>query len=248
MEKAVRVLLQYPEPSCAVMNQLGNMYSRTGNLEKAAAEYERCIAAEPENTTYIENAAAVYIELDKVSRAEELLRRGLTIEPSAGQYNLMGNVAVMLGEYSRAEKAYETALEREPENNGIRANFADLLYSMGNYKQAREVINADAEFAASQTGAALSEKITEALEIRYTCSSCGREWIAPRDVPEQGQLRLHGELPDESPAGECPQCGRLYCVACAKQHMDEGRFICKYCGVHLKLLDNRVKYIVSRYI
>jgi tetratricopeptide (TPR) repeat protein/DNA-directed RNA polymerase subunit RPC12/RpoP len=247
-EEAAAILLQFPEGPCAVMNQLGNIYARQGKFEAAAAAYEKCIEGEPKNTAYIENAASVYIELDQISRAEELLRKGLSTAPSAGQYNLMGNVAVLLGEYSRAEQAYEAGLELGPENSGIRSNFAELLCTLGDFKRAKKIVESDAAFAGSSRGAVLLGKIREGLEARYTCSSCGREWIVPKDVPEQGRMLLRGELPDECPAGECPDCGRLYCVACAKRHLDEGRFICEHCGKRLKLLDNRIKYLVSRYM
>lgn len=247
-EEAAAILLQYPDGSCAVSNQLGNIYARQGKFEAAAAAYEKCIEGEPENTAYIENAASVYIEMDTISRAEELLRKGLSIAPSAGQYNLMGNVAVILGEYSRAEQAYEAGLDLDPGNGSIRSNFAELLCTLGNFHRAKNIVESDGTFAASPRGGELLGKIREGLEVRYTCASCGREWIVPKDVPEQGRMLLRGELPDESPAGECPDCGRLYCVACAKRHLDEGRFICEYCGVRLKLLDNRIKYLVSRYM
>ena len=246
--EAVTILRQFPGASCAVSNQLGNIFARQKLFDEAAAEYEKCLEKEPDNAAYIENAASVYIEVDKIARAEELLRKGLSARPTAGQYNLMGNVAVILGEYSRAEKAYEAGLELDPEDRGLRANFAELLCTLGNYRRALKVAEADSTFAASSRGAALTEKIRDGLEVRYSCSLCGREWVVPKEVPEQGQLRLRGELPDESPAGECPRCGRLYCVGCAKQQLDGGRFICELCGEHLKLLDNRIKYIVSRYI
>lgn len=246
--EAVHLLEGFPGESGKVWNQLGNIRSRRGDFAAAAEAYEHCLAEDPDNTDYIGNAASVYIELEEYSRAEELLRRGLEIEPGGRQYNLMGTVAMKLGEYSRAEKAYEAGLALEPENRGIRGNLVDLLCTLGNFTKARKILEADEGFRETPKGAGLEKKISEGLEVRYVCSSCGREWIAPKNVEEQGVLRLRGELPDESPAGECPGCGALYCVACAKDHLDEGRFTCKHCGTHLKLLDERIKYLVSRYI
>ncbi len=247
-EEALGLLEGFPEGNCAVWNQLGNMYADMRAYDKAAAEYEKCIAEDPENLHYLENAASVYIEMDKVPQAEELLRRGLELEPTSQLYNLMGNVAVMLGEYTRAEEAYRAGLELDAENQILRCNYADMLYSLGNYTKAQTVLKADPDISEIQRGAALLQKIADALEIHFHCTLCGREWVVPRDVPEQGTVRFRGEPPDESPAGECPQCGVLYCVECAKEHLEEGRFVCEKCGAHLKLLDERIKYLVSRYI
>ena len=54
--------------------------------------------------------------------------------------------------------------------------------------------------------------------------------------------------PDESPAGICPRCGKVYCIACRKDDLVENRFTCPDCGETLKLSDNRLRYLVRQYI
>jgi transposase-like protein len=51
--------------------------------------------------------------------------------------------------------------------------------------------------------------------------------------------------PDEFPAGACPECGKTYCIGCAKEHVDEnGRFMCPECQKNLKLSDDGLKKII----
>jgi predicted RNA-binding Zn-ribbon protein involved in translation (DUF1610 family) len=54
--------------------------------------------------------------------------------------------------------------------------------------------------------------------------------------------------PDESPAGACPRCGNIYCIACRKAELSDSRFTCPDCGEALKLSDNRLRYLVRESI
>jgi hypothetical protein len=58
---------------------------------------------------------------------------------------------------------------------------------------------------------------------------------------------LVGEPPRESPAGECPDCGRVYCIECAMEGLEDGRFRCLECKTPLKLRNDHLKYLVNRY-
>ena len=51
--------------------------------------------------------------------------------------------------------------------------------------------------------------------------------------------------PDEFPAGSCPDCGRTYCIGCAKRRIDKsGHFICPKCKVNLKLNEEGLRKII----
>jgi len=90
-------------------------------------------------------------------------------------------------------------------------------------------------------------RIRDITEEHFECAECGRKWWVPRDIPEQSQVRLYGEPPGEMPAGICPSCGRVYCVACASGHMENQRFLCASCGGPLKLSKNGLKYLALQY-
>jgi len=70
----------------------------------------------------------------------------------------------------------------------------------------------------------------------------------PRDLPRQSSANVRAMPPDESPAGECPCCGRIFCIACRKAGLVDSRFTCPDCGEALKLTDNRLRYLVRESI
>jgi tetratricopeptide (TPR) repeat protein len=254
--KAETLLLTLASGSAPVYNQLGNIYARRRQYKNAAKQYEMALGLDPKNPIYLENAAGVFIEVDELTRAEELLRKGLEIEPSSSLYKLMGYIAVKLGEYSRAEKSYEAGLALDPGNSFIRLDLAELWFSLGRYEGAKKLLeegphlNENPQPQADKNPAikALLDKIRDQLESAFFCGLCGMEWRVPKEVPEQGQLLVKGELSDASPAGECPECGAVYCVGCAKEYLDDGRFLCPKCGVRLKLGGDQIKYIVAKYL
>jgi tetratricopeptide (TPR) repeat protein len=231
-----------------ISNQIGNIFVKMGNLEKAAAEYERGLRAHPDDMDLLQNAASVYMELDMYGRADELLRRALDVSPDSEVYNLMGNLTVLTGELERAETLYRMGMEADPGNHLLRGNYADLLIRRKKYREADDLLSAGRVYAESPRGRRQKEEIADALEIRLECFSCGLTWKAPRDIEPQQELRIRGEPPAECPAGRCPQCGRVYCVGCGKRHLEGDRFVCAGCGVPLKLSDDYIRYIVSNYV
>ena len=54
--------------------------------------------------------------------------------------------------------------------------------------------------------------------------------------------------PDDSPAGACPSCGKIFCIACRKDQLQDSRFTCPDCGEGLKLSDNRLRYLVRLHL
>jgi transcription elongation factor Elf1 len=78
-----------------------------------------------------------------------------------------------------------------------------------------------------------------------SCSHCERTWKVNKTEIDVPPLRLYSEPPDELPAGTCPDCGKTFCIGCAKESLDaDGRFICKNCGKNLKLIDSGLKKII----
>jgi predicted RNA-binding Zn-ribbon protein involved in translation (DUF1610 family) len=90
----------------------------------------------------------------------------------------------------------------------------------------------------------LRAEIEEATTEPLSCAHCGRAWRVPRDLPAQSAASIRGMPPDQSPAGACPSCGKIYCIACRKADLLDSRFTCPDCGVPLKLTDNRLRYLV----
>ena len=241
-------LLRSRSETAPLLNQLGNLLSRDGDYERAAFTYERAARLAPGDRTILLNCAAACIESDRVLRAEEILGRILEDEHDSGAYNLMGNAALIKGEYARADAAYNEALKADPSNKDAAINLACLQVDRSNYEDARTTIEKHLSETESPRLTAVKEKVRQETELEIVCCRCERMWKVDKNIADQPPLRLRGELPDESPAGQCPQCGKVFCISCAKATLAEGRFQCMDCGVSLKLSSEHLKMIVARYV
>ncbi|HET6451443.1 MAG TPA: tetratricopeptide repeat protein [Spirochaetia bacterium] len=246
-QEAVDALEAAVGESARTTNQRGNMLARSGDHAGAVAAYESAIRQDPSNPVYKENCAAACLELDMVHRAEELLAQVEPDHPSASVYNLLGQVAVLKGERARAEAAFSAGLERDPDNPDIAVNLALLNRDRGRHEAARDlllrVLASHPDHARART---FLDRFRAERETRLQCSTCGREWWVPRDLPPQPALRVRGEPPADAPAGRCPACSRLYCVGCAASHVRQMRFFCPEDGEFLRLSEDALKWLLTR--
>jgi predicted Zn-dependent protease/predicted RNA-binding Zn-ribbon protein involved in translation (DUF1610 family) len=241
-DKALAALTAFPDDSGA-RNEAGNILARAGRVEEAAREYEKACYIEPGNAEYEANLAAAYFDQERYSDAEERIKKSLDLEASPRAYLIVGNLAAVYGDWPRAETAYRVGLEAAPKN-------ADLLFAMGrNYVGARKLAKAEDcrdRLMAIDPGKAkrLDDEIAETMTESLSCASCGRVWRVPRDLPAQSGANIRAMPPDDSPAGACPRCGKIFCIACRKDSLVDNRFTCPDCGETLKLQDNRLRYLV----
>jgi hypothetical protein len=159
-------------------------------------------------------------------------------------------VAVKKGEFPRAESACRAALAIDSNHLPSLLNLGWIYSSTGRWDEVREILvrleamDLDEEAAARSAG--LRQRLKDSMTRLIPCASCGRSWRVPRDPPAVPSLRLRAMPPDDLPAGSCPECGRTYCIGCAKQHLDkDGRFTCPACGRTLKLINGGLKKIVA---
>jgi tetratricopeptide (TPR) repeat protein len=245
LDEALAVLEGGDDPR--ILNQRGTLHVRAGRFDAAVREYEAAIRADPANRAYRENCAAACLEVDLVSRAEELLAGLAREQPTASVYNLLGNVAGLRGERQRAEIAWAAGLALEPRNVDIRANLAAMHADRGAWQRARELVDEALALAPGHAHALrLDARIKAEHEISLACDGCGRTWWVPKEIPPQPAFTARGEPPGDAPAGRCERCGRLYCVACASAHVVEGRLTCADCGGRLKLSDDALRWLFHR--
>ncbi|HVP20064.1 MAG TPA: tetratricopeptide repeat protein, partial [Spirochaetia bacterium] len=169
--------------------------------------------------------------------------------PSASVYNLLGNVAVLKGELIRAEMAFSTGLRLTPDDPDLLVNLAMLHLQKNDYARAKPMLE---RVIADHPDHARAKRVFDRArgqrETLISCSECGRQWWAPRDLSAQPGLKIRGEPPADAPAGRCPKCGRVYCVGCASAHVRDMRFCCGSCGELLKLSEDSLKWLLARSI
>jgi|GEM_PF-631515 len=213
-------------------------------LNAAAREYLKATNLEPYAAEYQTNLAAAYIELERYADAEERLRKALDQGGGPRALLLTGNLARVYGDFPRAEAAYRLGLQASPEDPDLLLALGATYVSLRNFSKAEEVVGRLASSAPDKADR-LRGEILEATTEPLSCSSCGRAWRVPRDLPAQSAANIRAMPPDDSPAGACPSCGKIFCIACRKADLSEDkRFTCPDCGEPLKLSDPRLRYLV----
>ena len=226
-----------------VLNQRGNIHSRLNDFPAAVEAYEAAHKADHARTDIMLNLAAASIETDAFSRAEELLVRVLDSGDSGQAYNLLGNLASLKGEYSRAEAAFRKAVETVPGYIDAVCNLAELYMNREKLNDAEILLGGLKVKEPGERYTALKKRLYKLRMSVYRCSNCGEEWVVPKKLPEQPALQLVGEPPDNMPGGKCVECGKIYCIGCVKDKLSEGRLVCLDCGARLKLSEDWMRYL-----
>ncbi len=252
IEEALKVnglILNRHGDDARLYNQEGNLFVLKGDYPHALVSYEKALKLERDNPDYLRNCASTCIELDMILRSEELLTRLLDLSPTPETYNLLGHLALIKGENARAEAALNEGLELEPENMDLQLNKAALYIEMRRIDEARNIIQKILTANPEETKAKrLLERIHEEFDERLQCAVCGTVWWVPNELPPQPAMRLRGHPPDDCPAGRCAQCGKVYCIRCAQEHLVENRFVCADCGEVLRVSEDSLKYLVHEYV
>ena len=238
------------DPDGILANCAGNLLVSAGRFDEANDKYRKALVAAPGNVEYLCNRASCLMELGLFGEADELLAKAHTITPtSPAILEMIAFVATRKGEYARAEQACRWALEVDPNHPQSLLTLAWVLLTLGRHDESQKIVK-DLEKLELKKDLIKSR---EELELRLDdliyqnieCSSCDRHWKVLRDPPPTPSVKLVAMPPDDLPAGTCLECGKTYCIACAKTNLDpQGRFICPSCTKSLKLINEGIKKIV----
>ncbi|MBN2736977.1 MAG: tetratricopeptide repeat protein [Spirochaetales bacterium] len=230
-----------------VINQRGNLLTLWKSYDSAILEYDKALRIDGNNLDIKENCARTCLKLDMIMRAEELLTEIYDLRPSASVCNLFGYLALIKREWVRAEVAFKEALSFEPENPETKINLASYYIDRGKYDEARSYLDEVLAVKPDHEEALyIKKRIRDFTEQQYHCSLCDVAWWVRKDVPPQGAIRIHGEPPASAPAGECPSCGKVYCIGCAQNYLKDQRFVCPDCDEFLKLSNDHLKFLLKR--
>jgi hypothetical protein len=237
------------DPEGVLANCAGNLLVRAGDYEKADVFYRKALASAPGNMEYLSNRASCLIELGYYGQADELLAQSHSRAPSPEILDLISYVAVKKGEYPRAESASLEALKMNPAHVPSLFSLGWVYSSTRRWEELRGLLRRLEGMELSpeekERKQELQQRIEDAVSLRINCASCERSWRVPRNPEASSPIRLYAMPPDEFPAGSCPQCGKTFCIGCAKEYMDEsGRFICPDCQKNLKLTNEGLKKII----
>jgi tetratricopeptide (TPR) repeat protein len=251
LDKALEALSagKQDDPEGIMANCAGNLLVRERRFDEADEKYRQALACQGDNVEYLCNRASCLMEIKLYGEADNLLARALKKAPSPVLFEMISYVAAKKGEYPRAEQACHSALEIDPNYAPSFVSLGWIFIAQGKKNEAIEMLKRLDKMNLSDSLAENREELcSRLLELFYMsieCASCTRNWKVPRECKPAPSIRLHAMPPDELPAGSCLNCGKTYCIGCAKEHLNSsGRFICPACGKPLKLINEGLKQIV----
>jgi len=120
-------------------NNLGDLYARHGNLEKAAEEFQIAIELKPNYGDAYHNLANIYSQMGKSNLAIENYQKALSLNPNLWQSHQ--NIAALLfnqENYEPARQEVEKAIEVNPENSGLHVNLGMIFLKLNQALRAQE--------------------------------------------------------------------------------------------------------------
>jgi tetratricopeptide (TPR) repeat protein len=254
LDKALELLneTRQDDPEGITANAAGNLLVRSGRFEEADEKYRFALSVNNDNVEYLCNRASCLMELGLYGEADKHLAKAHKKAPSPYILEMISYVAAKKGEYARAEQACRSALEIDPCHSPSLLSLGWILFTTGRADETAETISSLDKLALKENIAKgreeLRAKLDEHLYRTIECANCERSWKVPKEPPPVKSIRLFAAPPDNMPAGSCPDCGKTYCIGCAKSNTDStGRFICPACNRSLKLINEGLKKIIQNW-
>ncbi len=121
------------EPQLVIFQKLADLYTQTGDYEKAVMAYEKVLELNKEDINSF--VRPIWIYLDYLNQPEKALKVAeaavATFPQSAMSYNLLGWSQVGLKKYTDAETNLKKALEIDPNLAAAHYNLANMYKEMG---------------------------------------------------------------------------------------------------------------------
>jgi len=138
-------------------NNLGDVYGRNGNLDKAIEEFGLAIRINPRYAEAYHNIANIYYRKGDVNTAIENYNKALYFNPRLWQsYQTLGIVYFNIGQFDLAESYMKKAAEFNPTNAEIRVQLGVIYLQIGQKEKAKEqfyeALRIDPKNEAAKTG------------------------------------------------------------------------------------------------
>lgn len=123
-------------------NNLGDMYGRWGNKQKAIEEFQSAIALKPNYADAYHNMANTYRELGQMDKALESYLKAIELNPILWQsYQNTAAIYFAQQKYGLALDYIQKAISINPSNLNLRLNLGVLYIVSGQKEKAKEVFN-----------------------------------------------------------------------------------------------------------
>jgi tetratricopeptide (TPR) repeat protein len=123
-------------------NNLGNVYSETGDSDTAQVALERAVGINPGLSESRANLGNIYLQKGRTRDAVQQYRAALQLNPGDPKtYNNLGNAYMALEERNAAASAYRQAIELDPNFVDAYRNLALLFTRLEQYGDALAQLN-----------------------------------------------------------------------------------------------------------
>lgn len=110
------------------LNQLGRLYYRTAQYDKAIATYQRLVSLTPKNSSAYLGLSASFYGNGDLQSATRYAKEGNTLNPSADGYSNIGAFYFILGRYQDSIAAYKEAIKLDNTAYVSWGNLADTYW------------------------------------------------------------------------------------------------------------------------
>ena len=106
-------------------NNLGLIFHKQGQLEKALRQYERAVRFAPSTGFYYSNLGNVYLEMDQLDQAQAAVERAIELDEKLYSARiLLGDIHARRGEFARAIALWENVPSGGAANEALQAKIA----------------------------------------------------------------------------------------------------------------------------
>ncbi|MDD5352112.1 MAG: tetratricopeptide repeat protein [Candidatus Omnitrophica bacterium] len=120
-------------------NNLGDVYSRHGELEKAVGEFKKAIEIKPDYADAYHNLAHTYYQMSRYPEAIENLKKAVYLNPRLWQsYQCLGVIYFQEKQYSPARDYFKKAIEINPQEPSLHNNLGIVYILMNDKSKAEE--------------------------------------------------------------------------------------------------------------
>jgi len=122
----------------AALNNLGAIFQRLGENQKAIKCFEKAIELNPNYADAHNNLGNVFKGLGEHQNAKSCYEKAIELNPNYAHahYNL-GNVFKALGEHQKAKSYYEKAIELDPNYVDAHNNLGNVFKDLGEHQNAK---------------------------------------------------------------------------------------------------------------
>lgn len=123
-------------------NNLGDVYGRQGDKQKALQEFQAAIQLKPDYGDAYHNLANTYRELDQIDKALENYQKALQFNPNLWQsYQNMAAIYYAQAQYDKALEQLNQAIKIAPKIPNLWNNLGVVYLTLGQKDKAREAFN-----------------------------------------------------------------------------------------------------------